>query len=63
MGIRLSKADQTAFRAQYDSGDFVQHGAVMRDYVKVPGDLLLDVEAMAPWFEKSHLYALSLKPK
>ncbi|AVX03171.1 hypothetical protein MXMO3_00627 [Maritalea myrionectae] len=63
LGIRLSKADQATFRAQYESGDFIQHGAVMRDYVKVPDDLLLDITAMVPWFEKSHQHAQSLKPK
>ena len=63
LGIRLDKADQADFRGQYESGDFVQYGAVMRDYVRVPKSLQLDIDAMAPWFAKAHAFASSLKPK
>lgn len=63
LGLRLSKAEQAEFRAQYESGDFVQYGAVMRDYVRVPTALQLDIDALMPWFAKAHAFAASLKPK
>ena len=63
LGLRLSKEDQAAFVAKYKSGPFIQYGAVMRDYVTVPQDLLADTKELTGYLAKSYDYVSSLKPK
>jgi hypothetical protein len=59
----LSSEDRTAFIGRFGTGLHVAHGAVMREYVSVPADLLADTDALGPWFARSHAYVASLKPK
>lgn len=63
LGIRLSKEDQEAFAAQYDTPPFVQYGAVMKGYVTVPDTLLQNTAELEPYLELSYNYVMSLKPK
>lgn len=63
LGMRLSKEDQAAFKAQYASGQFTNYGANIKDYVAVPDSLLQDTRKLAPWLAKSYAYTLTLKPK
>ncbi|MEL6535405.1 MAG: hypothetical protein AAFQ98_08340 [Bacteroidota bacterium] len=63
LGIRMSKEDQKAFGDLYGSEPYIQYNSVMRDYVKVPDDLFLDTETLAPWLTKSYSYITSLPPK
>jgi TfoX/Sxy family transcriptional regulator of competence genes len=63
LGLRLSKEDQAAFVAKYNSEPFIQYGAVMRDYVSVPQDLLADTQELKGYLTQSYNYVSGLKPK
>jgi TfoX/Sxy family transcriptional regulator of competence genes len=63
LGIRLSKADREAFVAKYASPPFVSYGAVMKEYVAVPDDLLQKTAELSPYLAQSYDYVRSLKPK
>ncbi len=63
LGIRLSKEDRAAFIEQYDSTLLKNYGAVMKEYVTVPDDLLHRTDELKPYLEKSYSYIKSLKPK
>ena len=63
IGIRLPKEAAAKFIAQHPgSGPFLSYGAVMRDYVLVPDDLLKDDQAMVAYLEESFAYVSSLPP-
>lgn len=62
-GIRLSKEDQAKFKAKYESGPLMSHGATMRDYVLVPDSLLANTEEIAKWMLISLEHVNSLPPK
>ncbi len=61
--LRLSADDQEAFLARFDSGPVEQHGRTMSDYVAVPQSLLEETAELLSWFEQSHEYIGTLKPK
>ena len=63
LGIRLSKEDRTAFLEKYNSTLLASHGAVMREYVTVPDELLENTEELKPYLARSYKYVTSLKPK
>ena len=63
LGIRLSKADQEQFKALYDATIFKSHGAIMKDYVKVPQELLENTQLVGSWIDKGFDFVNSLKPK
>src|SRR5258707_3640013 len=61
--LRLSEGDQDAFIKKYASRNPVQYGAVMREYVEVPDALLAKTRELKKYFDMSHAYVASLKPK
>jgi hypothetical protein len=63
LAIRLSAADRAAFMETYATGLHEAHGTVMKEYVRVPDDLLPETDVLRPWFASSHAYVASLKPK
>lgn len=63
VSIRLAKTERDAFIAKYDTQLSVQYGAVLKEYVHVPDELLSDIEALKPYLEMSHAYVQTLKPK
>jgi len=63
LALRLPDDRYQEFLANYESGPVESHGAVMKGYVSVPGDLLADAEALQPWFDASHDWIGTLKPK
>jgi hypothetical protein len=63
VGMRLAGADRDAFTAAYRTGLHQAHGAVMREYVAIPDDLLARTAELAPWLARSYDYAKSLTPK
>ena len=63
VGIRLDKEDREAFMEKYNTGLSRQYGAVMKEYVHVPDEMLDDIEALKPYIEKSYEYVQTLKPK
>ncbi len=63
LALRMSASDRGAFGQTYPSEPVRQHGAVMKEYVAVPPDLLERVDELIPWFQRSCEYVGSLKPK
>lgn len=63
MALRLPDDRQEEFMAAYDSGPVTQYGSVMRGYVSVPEELLVDTETIASWFDRSFEWIGTLPPK
>ena len=63
IALRLSPDDRQAFIERYGASLHEAHGAVMREYVRVPDSLAGDIDELAPWFERSRAYVAGLKPK
>lgn len=63
LGLRLSKEDREAFLEKYSTMLFEQYGAVMKEYVTVPDDLLKITDELAKYLILSFEYVKTLKPK
>lgn len=63
IGIRLSKESGAAFMEQYNATRFKSYGAFMRGYVRIPDELLKDLELVGKYLEEGYQYVLSLEPK
>jgi hypothetical protein len=63
LGIRLPPAERARFVDTYGTGLHQAHGTVMKEYVRVPDELLARTEELRAWFELSYEYAKTLKPK
>ncbi|GAB5400963.1 MAG: hypothetical protein Aureis2KO_25480 [Aureisphaera sp.] len=63
MGIRMSKEDQAAFSEKYPGTEvYKSYGAVMKDYVHIPEELLSDTQLVGSYLRKGLAYVNSLKP-
>ena len=63
LGFRLSKEDREGFLDKYNSVLMVQYGAVMKEYVIIPDQLLTSQKELKKYFDLSYAYAKTLKPK
>lgn len=63
LALRLPKEERGKFLEEFDTTLCEQYGRVMKEYVVVPNSLLTDIETLQPYFEISHAYVASLKPK
>ena len=63
LGLRLSKEERDKFLKKYPSSLLVQYGVVMKEYVKIPGELLSKPNELKKYFDLSYEYVRSLKPK
>jgi hypothetical protein len=63
LGIRLPKEEREAFLEKYNTTLYESHGAIMKEYVTVPDDLLENTEELRQYLEMSFAYTKSLKPK
>ncbi|MEQ8677283.1 MAG: hypothetical protein RLP44_02290 [Aggregatilineales bacterium] len=63
VGIRLGKAEREAFIEKYGAKLAVSYGAVMKEYVEVPDDLLFNTDALQSYLTMSYAYVQTLKPK
>jgi hypothetical protein len=63
MALRLPKDDREQFLKKHKTTLFEAYGAVMPEYVAVPGALLKNTRALAKYFDLSCAYAKTLKPK
>jgi len=62
--MRLSEEDRTRFSARYGERPFEpMKGRRMREYVRLPEELLTDARRRAPWIKRSLQYAEAIKPK
>ena len=62
-GIRLPKVEREAFLKKYNTTLYESYGAVMKEYVAVPDDLLANTEALKEVLDISYNYVSTLKPK
>lgn len=63
MGLRLSEVDREEFIKKYKVSLMVQHGAVLKEYVEVPEEVLNDEILCSKYLKKSLDYVSSLKSK
>jgi hypothetical protein len=63
LALRLSDEEREAFVEKYKTEPVVQYGAVMKEYVEVPQELLKDTEELKKYFEMSYEYIGTLTPK
>lgn len=63
LGIRLPKDEREAFLEKYHATLFEQHGAIMKEYVTVPDELLQNTEELKKYLDISYDYVKTLKPK
>jgi hypothetical protein len=63
MALRLPEDERKKFLAKYKTTLFEAYGAVMKEYVAVPNQLLHDTKAMKKYLAISYDYAKTLKPK
>ena len=63
LGIRLSEEDREKFVKKYKSKPFIQYGALMKEYVLVPDDLLKNTKELKKYLDLSFEYVKTLKKK
>lgn len=63
MGLRLPKEEREAFLEKYNTSPYESYGAIMREYVTVPDDLLENTAELKKYFDISYTYTKSLDPK
>ena len=62
-GLRLPKEERLAFLTKYNSTLYESYGAIMKEYVTVPADLLQNTAELKPYLDISYAYTSGLKPK
>ena len=63
IGIRFSKQQQAAFIKEHNTTLYKSYGAVMKGYVLIPNEMLLNKETVAKYMDESYDYVMSLDPK
>lgn len=63
LGIRLPEPERSTFLETYETTLLKSYGAVMKEYVAVPDELLDDTDGLAPYLARSYAYVSSLQPK
>ncbi|MFC2144981.1 TfoX/Sxy family protein [Actinomycetota bacterium] len=61
--LRLPDKDREAFVKKYGTEPVEQYGAVMKEYVEIPQELLQDTDELKNYFDLSYQYIGTLKPK
>jgi hypothetical protein len=63
LAIRLPAGEREKFLKKYKTTLFEAYGAVMKEYVRVPDNLLSKIDELRKYLEMSYEYAKTLKPK
>jgi TfoX/Sxy family transcriptional regulator of competence genes len=63
LAIRLPEDEREKFLKKYKTTLFEAYGAVMKEYVAVPDELLQKTPELKKYFDLSYEYAKTLKPK
>lgn len=63
MALRLPPDARTDFLDRYSTTPAEQYGRVMKECVVVPDDLLERTDELRAWFDRSHEWIGTLKPK
>jgi len=62
-GLRLSKEDRESFIERHGTELFVSYNTIMKEYVRVPDEVMRDPDAFRKYLDTGYAYVLSLKPK
>jgi hypothetical protein len=63
LGIRFSKDVQGRYMKDLNTTYFESHGAVMQGYIRIPDEMLDDLDVLARYLDESYDYVMSLAPK
>jgi hypothetical protein len=63
LALRLPDQQREAFLKKYKTTLCEQNGAVLKEYAEVPEALLIKTAELQKYFEVSHAYVATLKPK
>lgn len=63
LALRLPETARDEFVRKYKARPVVQHGAVMKEYVEVPGRLMARTSELSRYFSLGYDYVGSLPPK
>jgi TfoX/Sxy family transcriptional regulator of competence genes len=63
LAIRLSNEEREAFLKKYATTLMESHGAIMKEYVAVPENLLKNTKELKKYLTISYEYVKTLKPK
>ena len=63
MGLRLPEGEREAFLEKYNTTLYESYGAVMKEYVIIPDDLLENTAELKGYLDLSYEYIKTLKPK
>jgi hypothetical protein len=63
LGIRFSKDVQEKYLKALNTTTFKSHGAVMQGYIRIPDEMLDDLDGLAGYLNESYDYVMSLEPK
>ena len=63
LALRLPAEEREAFLKKYRTRLCEQHGSVLKEYVEVPDALLERTSELRQYFDLSHAYVATLKPK
>lgn len=63
LALRLPEGEREAFLKKFKTTLCEQYGIVQKEYVMVPAPLLANTKELKKFFDISHAYAASLKPK
>lgn len=63
LALRLSKSDRNAFLEKHPDCVVVQYDTVMKDYVRIPTEMLENKRKLRTFFKKVCENAFALKPK
>ena len=63
LAIRLPKEERNKFLEKYNTTLMESYGAVMKEYVRVPDNMLSDTNLLKKYLGLSYNYIKSLEPK
>jgi len=63
LAIRLPEQEREKFLKKYKTTLFEAYGAIMKEYVAVPDNLLEKTQELKKYLDLSYEYAKTLKPK
>lgn len=62
-GIRFSKDVQEKYIEEFGTGLYKSYGATMKGYVRIPDEMLKDLDKLAEYLNESYDYVMTLPPK
>ncbi|MEM8890082.1 MAG: hypothetical protein AAGD28_19055 [Bacteroidota bacterium] len=62
-GIRFSKEVQEKYIEEFGTGLYKSYGATMKGYVRIPDEMLEDLDKLAKYLDESYDYVMTLPPK